>query len=114
MHSRLLPLLCAAGLFLMLGRPVLAADTDSADEQTLKNANLGTDGPALLEFFRKRAKPDTDREKLAELVQKLGDKTPAARDKAAGEIVAIGTPAIPLLRQAVKDPDEQEIASRAQ
>jgi HEAT repeat protein len=93
-----------------------SGDNDAVltDEQTLQAANLGTEGPALLDFFRKRSALEVDRQRLVSLIQQLGARSPLERDRAAGELIAIGPAALPLLRQAVHDPDEQLIAAGAQ
>jgi HEAT repeat protein len=86
---------------------------DSGDEQLLRAIGLDTDGPALLAFFRKRARPLADEDKIQTLIRQLNHSNLATREKASGELVSLGTAAIPLLRQALKDPDENEIAHRA-
>ncbi len=96
--------------------PRARADEEGAalpDEARLKAAGLATDGPGLLTFFRLRTKGEVSAEKLAELLEQLEDKAPARREKACAELVAIGPPAIPLLRQAARDADNPEVASLA-
>jgi HEAT repeat protein len=88
-------------------------DTSQMDEQTLKNAGLPTDGPALLDYLRKRTLTEYDREKLATLVRQLGDSLVEVRDRATADLISLGSVAIPMLRQAAKDPDEQDVSSRA-
>lgn len=97
------------------GRSVLAADSQTlaADEQTLKAAGLVPTGPGLLEFFQKRTQVKVERQNLAALVHQLGDKTPAIRDRAAGELISLGLAAVPLLRQAANELDDSEAAGRA-
>src|SRR5262245_37229992 len=107
-------LLAVAGLALVLSRSGPAAEGDSGnDEQTIRAANLTPDGPALLDFFKKRSQENVEPSRLAELVKQLGDKSGEVADRAAGELISLGPVAIPLLRQAVKDPDEPMIAGRA-
>src|SRR5262249_31980077 len=84
-----------------------------ADEQALQAVGLRSDGPVLLEFFQKRTAADVKPERLAELVRQLGDKSAPVREKATGELVSLGTIAVPWLRQAAKDPDDLETANRA-
>jgi HEAT repeat protein len=97
------------------GGTTTAKETDPAlvDELTLKAAGLAADGPGLLEFFRQRAKGPASPKRVAELVEQLGSKKAAEREKACAELVAIGAPAVPLLRQAAKDPDDAEVAGLA-
>jgi HEAT repeat protein len=110
----LAPLLLV-GLALAVGLATRATETDPAvaDEMTLKEVGLWIDGPSLLEFFRLRTRGDAPPQRIAELIQALHATDAAARGKAAAELVAIGPPAIPLLRQTVKDPDAVEAAGTA-
>jgi hypothetical protein len=94
-------------------QPAAPAPSAPSDEEALKAANVGTTGPALLDFFRKRTAPAPGRERLAELTRQLGDKDRGARDRAAGELVAWGEKAVPALRQAANNTDEAEGAERA-
>jgi hypothetical protein len=64
-----------------------------------------TGGPDLLEEFKKRTLPDPERTRIQALVQKLGENAAATREKALADLLALGTPAIPFLRQAVNDRD---------
>lgn len=120
MRSHLLSL-CFGCWLVLLGwtqdtDAVSPSDEESVqkDEQMLRAAGMGTDGPALLEFLRKRSQLEVNQSALAALVRQLGDKTSAVREKAAADIIARGPMVIPLLRQALKDPDEQEIAKGAE
>src|SRR5262249_46223025 len=81
-------------------------------EKQLKDAGLPTDGPGLLDFFRKRTLSNADQEKLQTLVRQLGDDTFRAREQATRELVKIGRAALPFLRPALTDPDA-EVARRA-
>jgi HEAT repeat protein len=92
-----------------------AVDADSVltDEQVLRTAGLSSDGPDLIEFFRGRTLAETDGERLAVLIGKLGSPSAAERDRATGELVTLGAPATPLLRQATRDSDAPEIAAGA-
>jgi HEAT repeat protein len=93
--------------------PLWGAETETAkDEQTLKAAKIGTDGPALLEFFRKRTPNPADEKRIAALVKDLGSSTFRVRLKATKELTATGPNALPALRRALKDKDV-EVQSRA-
>jgi hypothetical protein len=101
-----------------LGGPKVLApgndpETVAADEQTLKAAGLASDGPAVLEFFRKRTLPDSDRDRLKTLVTQLGDDSFEVREKASAALVARGAAAERLLTAALKSPDA-EVARRAE
>jgi hypothetical protein len=109
---RILPLvLCLA----LPGQLVPGAGSESAtaDEQILRYARLATDGPSLLELFRKRTATEADRERVRALVRQLGSQAYLARGRASRELVELGTTAVPFLRQALQDPD-LEIARRAE
>jgi hypothetical protein len=91
------------------GRP----ETTAADEQRLREAKIGTDGPALLEFFRKRTITDAGLVNIQGLIRQLGDDAFETRQKASAELAALGPIALPLLEKAKSDPDV-EIARRAE
>jgi hypothetical protein len=82
------------------------------DEQKLESAGLATDGPALLNFFRRQTLTLAVRERIATLVQQLGDKSFKIRDKASAELPTMGMIAVPFLRQASTSAD-LEVACRA-
>src|SRR5262249_52815459 len=85
----------------------------AADERTLKDAGLATDGAALVDFFRKRTVTEDQRDRVKVLIRDLADKSFAVREKASKELVLLGTAALPALRVAAKD-DDPEVALRAQ
>ncbi len=98
---------------LLLGPTLRAGDNATADdEQILKKANQPADGPALLEFFRKRTLTRADQERMDALVRQLGSKTFRLRSQASAELIRLGPCALPVLRRALKDPDV-EVRSRA-
>jgi hypothetical protein len=115
MNLRFPALACAAALALATGLPAAAAEPDPVqeDEQALKAAHLGADGPALLDFFRKRTPVDADRHRIETLITQLGDDSYLVREKASADLVALGAAAVPLLREALKDEDV-EVARRAE
>ena len=103
-------LLLACGLTVLLTHPAPAAGgPSSADEQTLANARIATDGPSLLDLFRKQTHAGADREKVRTLVRQLGDDSFEAREQASTELAAIGALARPLLEQALRDPDPEVV-----
>lgn len=87
--------------------------TALTDELSLKAAGLRIDGPSLLSFFRQRMQPAVPAEKLAALIQQLGAESSEDREKAVGELVALGSPAILALRQAARDTDDRERSTNA-
>jgi HEAT repeat protein len=89
------------------------SETAAADEQRLREAKIGTDGPALLDFFRKRTVTDAALVNIQGLIRQMGDDSFEVRQKASAELAAVGPVALPLLKQATKDSDV-EIARRAE
>jgi hypothetical protein len=83
------------------------------DEQKLENVGLPTDGPSLLNFFRRQTLTGATREKLTTLVQQLGDRSFRIREKASTELPTMGMIAVPFLRQAATSAD-LEVARRAE
>ena len=108
----LFPLVC---LTLAPSSLAWAADPENVvtDEQILRTVGLSCDGPALVQFLRNRSLGEFDRKEIEALVDKLDSPQAEERDRAAGELVARGAPAIPLLRQALRDPDAPRIAAGA-
>src|SRR5262245_4956800 len=88
-------------------------DNTAEDELKLKNAFQNADGPSLVSFLRTRARAEVSKEKLTELIEALDSKNAAARFKACAELVAVGSPAVPMLRRAARDIDAPEAAALA-
>ncbi|MFO0877306.1 MAG: HEAT repeat domain-containing protein [Gemmataceae bacterium] len=103
----------ALALLLLPGLYGNETDTTSEDEQRLKAAFQPVDGPGLVNFLRTRAQGEVSQERLAELIDSLDHRNPTTRLKAAGDLIAIGSPAIPMLRRAARDLDHPETASLA-
>jgi hypothetical protein len=98
---------------------VRAADPDPiqvADERILKEAKLGTDGPALLAYFRARIPAEAIKESVEALIKQLGDDDFQTRETATEALIALGGQAAPLLRLAAKEsPDaDVEVIRRAE
>jgi HEAT repeat protein len=101
----------------MVINPATKTDAGKApegDEGPLRTVGISLDDAGLLNYFRLRSQGTAKPERLAALIEQLGDKSPLVARKASGELAAIGAPAIPALRQAVKDPDQQQTAAMAQ
>jgi HEAT repeat protein len=101
--------LLAAGL-LVLGivagaGPAAGVEPSTMDEAPLRAALLPTDNAGLIQFLRLRAQGEPDQGTLAQLIEKLHAEAPAVRQQACADLVAIGTPALPLLRAAAREPD---------
>ena len=71
-----------------------------------------TEGPGLLTELKKRTRPEVDLGKVHALVQKLGDNTFEARETAQKDLVGLGVPILPLLRQVYRDPPDLEVRAR--
>ncbi len=100
----------------MVIAPTTATEEGKAegDEGTLRSVGISIDDAGLLNYFRLRSQGTAKPERLAALIEQLGDKSTVVARRASGELAALGAPAIPALRQAVKDPDQQQTASMAQ
>jgi len=100
---------CVIALVVLTLLPTLARPADVegvlADEVLLQKAGLPSHGPGLLDFFRRRSAATATAEQLARLIEQLGAAAPGDRDRAGAELVALGPIAVPLLRQAARDPD---------
>ena len=96
-------------LIFFLAVPVLWAGTavDDGAEQVkiLKEAGIAADGPSLIKYFQARTPSAGDQARYAELVRALGDKRFSVREKATRDLIAIGEPALPFLKKALKDGD---------
>jgi HEAT repeat protein len=108
-----LPLFLALATALLI-TPFAAADGRDADERTLREAGVGTDGAALLQFFKKRIINNADRDSIAALIKRLGDDSFDEREKASAELIALGPRAEPQLRAAVEKSSDAEVKRRAE
>jgi hypothetical protein len=84
--------------------PALAVD-DEISRSILREAWAGwwrkTDGPALLAAFQKRTLSPDQTAKALSRIAKLDNTVFKTRERAAAEVVALGSPVVPLLRQAL-------------
>lgn len=103
-----------ACLILIVGTAAtaFAVDLAAADEELLKTAGINTDGPSLLEFFRKRTVDGTDADQIKQLIKDLGNEDFDVREAASGKLAAIGVRARSFLKEAVNNSDV-EVAKRA-
>jgi HEAT repeat protein len=88
-------------------------ETSTADEECLRRAHIGIDGPGLREFFRQRSLTDADRQRMEALIRQLGHAQFAVRQRASQELSAAGPTARPLLKEALHHPD-LEVVRRAE
>jgi hypothetical protein len=88
--------------------PALAGN-DEISRRILRDAWAGwwrnVDGKALLAAFQKRTLSPEQAAKAIALIADLGDKVFATRQRATMDLVALGPPVIPLLRQAMPGAD---------
>lgn len=112
---RRLTLLPVVLLALAAGGPARGDDRDTTldDELRLKSAFQKTDGASLAAFLRSRARGDADPTRLGKLIESLSDRSGAVRTHGCAELVAVGAPAVPLLRQAARDADNADAAMMA-
>jgi hypothetical protein len=83
-----------------------------ADELLLHSMGVGSDGPALLKFFRKRTLTEADVQRLDQLIRQLSDDQFRAREKASAELIGLGRPVIAWLSKAQESFDP-EVRKRA-
>lgn len=88
-------------------RAATPAVSTSADEKVLREAKVGTDAPALLDWFRRRGLTAEQRRQLGLLIPRLGSEDFTTRQDASTALVALGPGAVPHLRRALSSPDEE-------
>jgi hypothetical protein len=94
--------------------PVKEPEFDSTpdDQKLLRDMGLGLDGPALLEYFKKRTFKEADPKRVDSLIKNLGAEEFDVREKAYTELLAMGSSALVGLKQAENHPDN-EVKRRA-
>ncbi len=88
-------------------------DTTAEDLQTLKTVGLAAEGPALLEYLRKRTFKEADPKKLDILIRALGEEYFPAREKAYQELLQLGPTALVALKAAAEKNADTEARRRA-
>src|SRR5947209_7755161 len=114
MRNRIL--LWSALLFCSLSqaaRPGEEEQRRAEDVKLLQAAGVASDGPALLEFFRKKTPSEEQRPQIEELIQQLGSKNYKVREKATKQLMALGHVAVSRLTEALQHTDF-EVVARAQ
>ena len=89
---------------------VLAAP---ADESALAAARLPATDKAILNFFHKRSQPPPARAAVEQLARALGSEDATEADDAHGELVSIGAPVVPVLREVANRVDAVRASRRA-
>ncbi|HYT90373.1 MAG TPA: PQQ-binding-like beta-propeller repeat protein [Gemmataceae bacterium] len=87
-------------------------DTTASDEKILRDVREPVDGPALLDYFRKRTYPEADPKTLEKLIRELGAPSFRVREKAFTDLIALGSSSMVAVRQA-EGSAEHEILRRA-
>ncbi len=114
-------ILLASAMVLLLARSLTAQapakaeaplDTTAADEKILRDVKEGVDGPALLDYFRKRTYPEADPKRLEILVRQLGDADFRVREKAYHALIDLGSSGMVAVREAENSRDD-EVRRRA-
>jgi hypothetical protein len=90
----------------------LPPDTSADDQKILRDLGLGIDGPALLDYFKKRTYPEANPKEMALLVEQLGDEDFEIREKAHDRLLALGAGALVGIKEAKKSKDP-EVSRRA-
>jgi hypothetical protein len=90
----------------------MASGTVESDEQLLKDHKVSTDGPGLIEFFKKRAGETVSDARLAALIEQLGDDDFFKREEASRLLGLAGARARNHLKSALKHSD-LEVRRRA-
>jgi hypothetical protein len=80
------------------------------DERALREAGVETTGPGLLAFFRQHTASAADTDTLRQLIKDLGDDSFKKRERASARLTAIGSRAVPLLREATSHRDIEVVA----
>src|SRR5262245_28432903 len=104
---------CPVALLAVLAAAALGASVPVAtDEMLLKDNRVPVDGPGLLDYIRKLAGRAVSQEKLAALIEQLGDDSFEKREQASRELIRLGKRAKRVLEEALEHAD-LEIRSRA-
>src|SRR5438105_465520 len=76
--------------FHQAARPGEVEERLAADVKLLQGAGVATDGPALLEFFRKKTPSKDQCRHMEELIQQLSSKKYKEREQATKQLMALG------------------------
>ncbi|HZU35697.1 MAG TPA: HEAT repeat domain-containing protein [Gemmataceae bacterium] len=99
-------------LLVALVTPAHADEAEAFSEATLREAHVGTDGPALIALFRKYTLTAAERRQISALIRQLNDDDYQVREHASEQLLEFGPSAAPLLRVAVTSP-ALEVSRRA-
>jgi hypothetical protein len=93
-------------------RSVSIPDQAGADRNFLQEHGLPSDGPALLDYLRKRTRPETDSKETTALIAQLGDDDFEVREKAYDRLFVLGASVLGGIKKAAKNQDA-EVSRRA-
>ena len=95
MFTRLFTFGLALVLLACLALPGGAAESGQvkSDEAILKKAEVSSDGPALIDFFRRRIAKGNEEDTIKKHIELLGDRKFSVRKKAMEDLLKIGPPA---------------------
>ena len=103
--------------FVLLVSPFVSGQTSSSlavyDETILRQAGVGSDAASLLTLLRQYTHGNGDPKKVKALIGQLGSVEFEQRESAARDLIAVGRPALDLLRIARKSDPDPEIRLRA-
>lgn len=88
-------------------------DTTEDDRKLLREVGQGTDGPALLEYFRKRTFTEANPKEVNVYISELADEDFDVREKAYRNLQGLGASALVALKEAEKHKDT-EVKKRAE
>ncbi len=92
--------------------PDAAPVFDPSDEELLKDGNVPSDGPGLVEYFRQRVLRADDEAHVKALIRQLADDDFDRREEASIQLCGVGLRAKPMLLAALANPDA-EVVHRA-
>jgi hypothetical protein len=87
-------------------------DTTADDQKMLRDLRLGVDGPALLDYFKKRTYPEANPTEMATLIRDLGNDEFTMRERAYERLLVLGAGALVGIKEAGKSKDA-EVSRRA-
>jgi hypothetical protein len=73
----------------------------------LRDLGLGTDGAALLDYFKKRTFPEANPKETAILIAQLGDEDFEVRERAYDRLLVLGAGALVRIKEAEKNKDAE-------
>src|SRR5436309_1833473 len=88
-------------------------DTTEEDQKTLREFGQKTDGPSLLEYFRKRTYKEADPKAVSVYIRDLADEDFDTRETAYSKLQGLGASALVAIKEAEKHADT-EVKRRAE